>query len=137
MADTSVEIEPTILEWRFSKGGWTLGPYSEWRRITIYPQGDGGVPDVRADKRNSQAILGEGNPDFRWVRHVSGPPCAIFTCNINPDGTLRDVGGGRDCPRNENDPAGGYFSPGWHIRAVSGYDCGTLGIPLCQGSFCY
>ena len=129
--------EPTILEVRHSTGGLPAGPYSEWREVIVQPYTGEGVPDVRAHLRNSQLILGEAQDCFRWVRHKSGPPCAIFTCNINNDGSLRDVGGGRDCPRSENDPAGGYFEWGYHIRAVSGFSCGQLGIPLCQGAFCY
>ena len=129
--------EPTVLEWRYSTSGLPSGPYSAWKEEIVNPYTGEGVPDVRASKDYSQEILGEDNPAFRWVRHKSGPPAAIFTCNINEDGTLRDVGGGRDCPRNENDLAGGYFSPGYFIRAVSGFSCGQLGIPLCQGAFCY
>lgn len=117
MGDTT---EDTIIE--FTTSGSIDGPYNPARRMTI-PAGTS-IEDAILVQHTTSYYL--------WVKHISGPECAIFTAK-KVNGKLTQVGGGRNCPRNEKDDSGGFYQWPYEIYAVGGRTCESLGIPLCTG----
>ena len=74
---------------------------------------------------------------FRHYRHESGPAACLFTANQTADGFLKDVGGGRDCPRADGDPRCGFISEAYFAYALAGGTCESFGVAPCTGPFCW
>ena len=75
--------------------------------------------------------------NFRHVVHEGGPSGCLFSATPQPDGTLRDIAGGRECPMNDRDWRCGYYAEGYDIYALAGGSCAAFGIEPCTGLFCY
>lgn len=114
--------EQTVIEYR--QAGAPYGPYFDaWHRATI-PVGT----DIQTD-----AVRVVFSTSYTWVRHVSGPQACVFTAVGGMGAPLTQIGGGRDCPRSQADPSGGYFMGGYWVWAVSGESCTSFGVPVCSG----
>lgn len=74
---------------------------------------------------------------FRHYRHEGGPQSCLFTANATADGFLKDVGGGRDCPRADGDPRCGFISEAYFAYALAGGTCESFNILPCTGAFCW
>ena len=110
---------PTIVEWRASGAPW--GPYTEWKQATIHP----------TENAQEGTPIADAPGSFRWIRYRSGPQACFYTATMHEDGTLTDIGGGRDCAHPGS--SCGYYMEGWTIFGASGQDCTAIGVPQCEG----
>ena len=76
---------------------------------------------------------------FRHLLWEGGSHGCVFTATPQADGSLRDVAGGRDCPRAEgSDHRCGAISEGFDVFAVAPGSCEQYGIEECGGVLpCY
>ena len=75
---------------------------------------------------------------FRHLLWEGGSKGCIFTATPQADGSLRDVAGGRDCPRSDSDHRCGAISEGFDVYALAGGSCEQFRVEECGGLLpCY
>ena len=124
---------PTVIRWTagdlpsLSGDGYSGGRLHASAEVQVYPS------SIWRQHHHATPLGHPGIGLFRHYVHLSGGEACLFTADSTADGYLKNAGGGRDCPRSNDDARCGFISEAYFTYVLAGGSCASFGIPACEG----